>query len=54
MEELVVKTHRKKLFTGLDDVDKLVSTVQDGHPSPGSIFKYSTNWEINTRTLYGK
>src|SRR5258708_3350377 len=45
MEELVVKPIEKKLYE-LDDVDKLVSTVQDGQSVTRIDFKYSTNWEI--------
>ena len=45
MEELVVKPVEKKLYD-LDDVDKLVSTVQDGGSVTRIDFKYSSNWEI--------
>ena len=45
MEELVVKPIEKKLYD-LDDVDKLVSTAQDGLSVTSILFKYSTDWEI--------
>jgi len=45
MEELVVKPLEKKLYD-LDDVDKLVSTAQDGLSVTSILFKYSTDWEV--------
>lgn len=45
MEELVVKPIEKKLYD-LDDVDKLVSTIQDGQSVTRLDFKYSADWEI--------
>jgi multidrug efflux pump subunit AcrB len=44
MEELVVKPIEKKLYD-LDDVDKLVSTAQDGLSVTSILFKYSTDWQ---------
>jgi len=45
MEELIVKPIEKKLYD-LDDVDRLVSTVEDGRSVTNILFKWSTNWEI--------
>jgi multidrug efflux pump subunit AcrB len=45
MEELVVKPIEKKMYD-LDDVDKLISTIQDGQSITRVEFKYSTDWEI--------
>lgn len=45
MEELVVKPIEKKIYD-LDDVDKLVSTIQDGQSVTRVDFKYSSNWDI--------
>lgn len=45
MEELVVKPIEKKMYD-LDDVDKLISTIQDGQSITRVEFKYSTDWQI--------
>jgi multidrug efflux pump subunit AcrB len=45
MEELVVKPLESKIYD-LDDVDDLLSTIQDGVSSTRINFKYSSDWEI--------
>ena len=45
MEELIVKPIEKKMYD-LDDVDKLISTIQDGQSITRVEFKYSTDWQI--------